>query len=61
MERSQSGAVAYRDLFLIFLKAGFAFGGGLAILAILDEELVRKRQAVAREDLLKTYARSWRD
>ena len=47
--------VSYRDLFLIFLKAGLAFGGGLGILAVLEEELVTRRKAISREDFLTYY------
>lgn len=45
-----------RQLFLTFLKAGLAFGGGLGILAALEEELVHKQQVVSREDFLANYA-----
>jgi chromate transporter len=45
-----------RELFRVFLKAGLAFGGGLGILAVLEEELVRRRRVVSREDFLATYA-----
>jgi len=34
------------ELFLIFLKAGLAFGGSLGILAVLEDELVSKRRVV---------------
>ena len=43
------------QLFSIFLKAGLAFGGGLGILAVLEEELVDKRRAVTREEFLTIY------
>jgi chromate transporter len=56
METKTKGSVTRRDLFLIFLKAGFAFGGGLGILAVLEQELVTKREAVNRDDFLATYA-----
>jgi chromate transporter len=46
----------HRDIFGIFLRAGLAFGGGLGILAVLEEELVRKRRIVSREDFLTDYA-----
>jgi chromate transport protein ChrA len=36
------------ELFLIFLKAGLAFGGGLDILAALEDELVSKRRVVSK-------------
>lgn len=45
-----------RDLFGIFLRAGLAFGGGLGILAVLEEELVAKRRLVSREEFLTDYA-----
>jgi chromate transporter len=44
-----------RALFGIFLKAGLAFGGGLGILAVLEQELVTRRQAVYREEFLRLY------
>lgn len=47
--------VSYRDLFWIFIKAGLAFGGGLGILAVLEDELVTRRKAVSREDFLTYY------
>lgn len=47
--------VSYRELFWIFLKAGLAFGGGLGILAIMEEELVTRRRAISREDFLTYY------
>lgn len=43
------------ELFLIFLKAGLAFGGGLGILAVLEDELVAKRRVVSREEFLTIY------
>ena len=43
------------ELFYIFLKAGLAFGGGLGILAVLEEELVDKRRAVTKEEFLTIY------
>jgi len=42
-------------LFSIFLRAGLAFGGGLGILAVLEEELVDKRRAVTKEEFLTIY------
>jgi chromate transporter len=43
------------ELFLIFLKAGLAFGGGLGILAVLEDELVDKRRVVTKEEFLTIY------
>lgn len=48
--------IGLKDLFLIFLKAGLAFGGGLGILAVLEDELVTKRKALSREEFLTDYA-----
>lgn len=48
--------IGLKDLFAIFLKAGLAFGGGLGILAVLEDELVTKRGALTREEFLSTYA-----
>ena len=42
-------------LFGIFLKAGLAFGGGLGILAVLEQELVTRRRAVDQEEFLRLY------
>jgi len=56
MDRETSApALSYRDLFTIFFKAGCAFGGGLGILAVLEDELVTKRQAVNRDEFLAIY------
>jgi len=58
-DKEQRGDEATRvtrgELFSIFLKAGLAFGGGLGILAVLEEELVGKRRAVTREEFLTIY------
>jgi chromate transporter len=51
----REGRVTRRELFGIFLKAGLAFGGGLGILAVLEQELVTRRQAVDREEFLRLY------
>lgn len=45
-----------REIFSLFLRAGLAFGGGLGILAVLEEELVAKRRLVTREAFLEQYA-----
>jgi len=55
-EKRQRGTLVKRgELFSIFLRAGLAFGGGLGILAVLEEELVDKRGAVTKEDFLTIY------
>jgi chromate transporter len=50
-----AGPITRRALFGIFLKAGLAFGGGLGILAVLEQELVTRRRAVDREEFLRLY------
>lgn len=44
-----------RQLFATFLKAGLAFGGGLGILAVLEDELVRRHRAIDQEEFLALY------
>ncbi len=56
MERATTPALTNRDLFTIFFKAGWAFGGGLGILAVLEDELVTRRQAVSRDEFLAIYS-----
>ena len=53
--REQGTRLTRGELFWIFLKAGFAFGGGLGILAVLEDELVDKRLAVTKEEFLTIY------
>jgi chromate transporter len=50
-----AGPITRRALFGIFLKAGLAFGGGLGILAVLEQELVTRHQAIDREEFLRLY------
>jgi chromate transport protein ChrA len=51
-EQRSVARLKHGELFLIFLKAGLAFGGGLGIIAVLEEELVTKRRLVSREEFL---------
>lgn len=37
------------------MKDGLAFGGGVGILAVLEEELVTRRGAISRENFLTYY------
>ena len=43
-------------IFWIFFRAGLAFGGGLSILAVLEQELVGRRRVLSRDEFLTTYA-----
>jgi chromate transporter len=53
---SARGSLTLAQLFIVFFRAGCAFGGGLAVLGILEEELVRKRQLLSRSDLLTLWS-----
>ena len=45
------------SLFLTFLKIGtFSFGGGYAMIPIIEEEVVNKHQWVSKEDMLDLIA-----
>lgn len=47
----------YLDLFLTFAKiGGFTFGGGYAMLPILQREVVEKREWVTEDELMDYYA-----
>ena len=43
-------------IFVVFLRAGLTFGGGLSILASLQAELVERRRALSREEFLTVYS-----
>ena len=42
-------------LFLLFLRAGMIFGGGLACTAVLLQDLAERRKAIARSHFLALY------
>lgn len=48
--------ISYREIFFIFLKIGCAFGGGLGVLASLQDEFVEKKKLIDKEEFLTTYA-----
>ncbi len=48
--------ISLPDLFRIFLMGGLTFGGGLAIVTVLERELVQKRRAIGRDEFLTYYA-----
>lgn len=57
MTESQTApTLSYKELFLVFLRSGLAFGGGTGIVAALEDELVRKKQVLTREAFLEKYA-----
>ncbi len=42
-------------LFLVFFRAGMAFGGGTVVMALLLKELVERRHAISRTHYLTLY------
>ena len=47
------------EIFLVFFKTGFvAFGGGLAILKIYEDEFVNKRKWLTKDELFDYYTLS---
>lgn len=46
------------EVFWIFLRAGCAFGGGLGIVSVLEDEIVTRRAALDRAEFLRLYALS---
>jgi chromate transporter len=44
------------QLFRVFFRAGWGFGGGLAVLALLEEELVTRRRIMTRGDLITLWS-----
>ena len=46
----------YAEIFAVFFRAGLAFGGGVSVLGVLNEQLVERRGWIDRDDLLATYA-----
>lgn len=44
------------QIFLVFFRAGWGFGGGLAVLAMLEEELVTRRRIMTRSDLITLWS-----
>lgn len=43
------------QIFAVFVKAGCGFGGGLGVLALLEEELVTRRRVMTRNDLITLW------
>ena len=47
--------MSLRGVLVVFLKAGLAFGGGLGILAVLQDELVRRHRVLTEDEFLAMY------
>jgi chromate transporter len=56
METQPTGVLSYKDIFLVFLRSGMAFGGGTGIVAALEDELVCRRRVLTREAFLEKYS-----
>ena len=57
LERNGGGMKELIDLFLTFAKiGGFTFGGGYAMLPILQREVVEKKNWATEEELMDYYA-----
>jgi chromate transport protein ChrA len=48
-------SVSLRALCLLFLRIGLSFGAGTGMSAVLQDELVRKRRAIARTDFMALF------
>lgn len=48
-------SVSLADLFRIFIKVGLSFGAGTGMSAVLQDELVRKREAMARGEFMALF------
>src|SRR5215469_4737471 len=48
--------LSLKELFLVFFKAGCAFGGGLGVLGLLQEELVTLRRILPDKELLTLWS-----
>lgn len=55
-EEQGAHALSIVDVFCIFFKAGCGFGGGLAVLSLLEEELVTRRRLMSRADLITLWS-----
>jgi chromate transporter len=47
--------MSLRALFVLFVRIGFSFGAGTGMSAVLQDELVRKRQAIERAEFMTLY------
>ncbi|HZT50515.1 MAG TPA: chromate transporter [Stellaceae bacterium] len=53
---SAPARLASAQIFRVFFRAGWGFGGGLAVLALLEEELVTRRRLMSRADLITLWS-----
>ena len=55
-ETSPKPSLSLKEVFLVFFKAGCAFGGGLGVLALLQEQLVTLRRILPDKELLTLWS-----
>jgi len=55
-EEAPRSSLSLAQLFSVFFKAGLAFGGGLSVLALLEEQLVTLRRMLGRGELLTLWS-----
>ena len=55
MPASPDAAIGLRSLFVLFLKIGLSFGAGTGMSAVLQQELVARRRAIARGEFMALY------
>lgn len=49
--------VKFRDLFIVFFKIGMSsFGGGYAMLPVIEREIVQRRNWIRKEDIQDVFA-----
>lgn len=53
---AQRARLSLSQLFAVFFKAGCAFGGGLGVLGLLEEELVTLRRLLPEKELLTLWS-----
>src|SRR5512143_4331795 len=50
---AEEGALSFSRMAVLFLKIGaIGFGGGMAVIALMEHELVEKRKAIPAEEFL---------
>jgi len=55
-EEAPRSSLSLVQVFTVFFKAGLAFGGGLSVLALLEEQLVTIRRIVGRGELVTLWS-----
>lgn len=48
--------MSYKKLFFVFLKAGWAFGGGLGVIFSIEDQLVHKEKFLSKGEFMSLFA-----